>query len=79
LSQNLFKDVILRINDGENSTKGFVDLLRLRRKYVNYYRILLSTTDSMRRPYLSKLVCRAALKVFRKPRFRKRLSELETL
>ena len=79
LSQNLFKDVILRINNGENATKGFVDLLRRRRTYVNYYRILLSVTDSMQRPYLSKLVCRAALKVFRRPRFRKRLSELETL
>lgn len=79
LSQNLFKDVILRINNGENATKGFVDLLRRRRKYLHYYRVLLSVTDSMQRPYLSKLVCRAALKVFRRPLFRTRLSELETL
>ena len=79
LSQNLFKDVILRINNWENSTKGFIDLLRRRRKYFNYYRIILSVTDSMQRPYLSKLVCRAALKAFGRPRFRKRRSELETL
>lgn len=69
--------VLTRAGDGTLTAGDFHRLLRARHQYLPYLRGLLARADRRSPPILSGLVCRAVLRTYNAPRFRRRLSAIE--
>lgn len=63
--------------EGRLTSSLFFRLYRARRQHGGYSRGLLAKIDKADRPVLAAILCRSVLKLMNRPRFRKRLSELE--
>lgn len=69
--------LLTRAGQGRLTATEVYRLLRARRGYLPYLRGLLARADRRTPPILSGLVCRAVLREYNAPRFRRRLSAIE--
>jgi hypothetical protein len=69
--------LLMLAGQGRLKATGFYRLLRARQGYLPYLRGLLARADRRSPPVLSGLVCRAVLRQYNAPRFRRRLSAIE--
>lgn len=69
--------LLTRAGDGTLKPRDFHRMLRGRHQYLPYLRGLLARTDRRTPPILSGMVCRAVLRDYNAPRFRRRLSAIE--
>lgn len=77
LNMGVLTELVDAACEGQLTPKVFHQLLRQRREYLPYLRHLLVHLENIDRPYLGALLCRAATKRTSRPRFHKRLVELE--
>ena len=69
-AMGVFEDLLDLASDGELTGDNFNRVLRARREHLPYLRALLARVQVEDRPWLTVLLCRAALKTHRTPRFR---------
>lgn len=75
---NILAPLLIRAGEGRLTAGDFHRHLRGRHSYLPYLRGLLARADRRALPILSGMVCRAVLRAYNAPRFRRRLAAIET-